>query len=485
MLNNFPIEYILTAIYILIVVGICIRIISDSRTPSKSLAYLLLIIILPVVGIIFYLSVGLNYRKRKLYNKKIEIDKTTFPELEDKLKEFKTYIDKDFPEEAVHFKSLSQFLFKHHILSGNNKTKLLINGEQKFPDLIQSLKNARDHIHIEYYIYKDDTIGNQIAEILMEKAQSGVKVRLIFDDYGSRSIRKTLIPKLRSAGVEAYPFYKVTWIRLANRMNYRNHRKIIVIDGSISYIGGINIADEYINTPQKKLYWRDTHLKISGPAALNLQYTFLTDWNFCSGQNLAFSLELFPLQNHRKFFGNQNVQILSSGPDSDYPNILFALVQMILLSKKQIAITNPYFIPDKSFLDALKIAALSGIQVRLLTPGISDSWVVNMTSQSYYQELLEAGVEIFLYNKGFVHAKTIVCDACVSMVGTANLDNRSFDLNFETNALVYSSTFANELLEEFENDLKYAQQIHLSDWENRSRFHKLTEKILYLFSSLM
>ena len=363
----------------------------------------------------------------------------------------------------------------------------MVNGENKFPDVIESLRNAKHHIHIEYYIYDNDEIGNQIAQILIDKAREGVEVRFIYDDYGSKEIRKNIVKQLRAAGVEAYPFYKISLILFANRINYRNHRKIIVIDGTIGYVGGINVSDHYINSDQnkEKLFWRDTHLKIVGTSVINLQFTFLADWNFCANQKIPFSNGYFPDENENIHFGDHLVQIIPSGPDSIYPRIKYTLIQAILSAKEEVCITTPYFIPDKSFIEAINIAALSGICVKILLPGVSDSFIVNTTTQAYFQNLLNAGVLIFIYNKGFVHAKTMVCDQKVAIVGTANLDNRSFELNFEINANIFDEGIATELRQIFEKDLSYSTQITTETWDKRPWYMKLLERVLYLFSSLM
>lgn len=477
------IQYILI-IYAIILIIVCAKIIINTTTPSKGLAYLLLVISFPVVGIIIYLSLGLNYRKRKLYQKKIDIDEKAFPEIEEKRQLYSKEILLKYKDKLNSFLPLITALKEKSIISDNNNVQLLINGEQKFPSVIDSLKKAKHHIHIQYYIYENDEIGNQIADILIAKVKEGVKVKFIYDDFGSKSIRNKFTARLKKAGVEAYPFYKINFIQFANRINYRNHRKIIVIDGIVGYVGGINVSDKYINTQQHKLFWRDTHIKIVGTSVLNLQFTFLTDWNFCSKQNIGFSNEYFPITKEKNY-GNQLVQVVASGPDSDYPSILYSLIQTILLAKKELLITTPYLIPNSSFIDALKIAALSGVNIKLLLPGVSDSFIVNTTSQSFYQELLEAGVKIFKYNKGFVHAKTLVCDEEILVVGTANLDIRSFELNFEINAITYDAKTAKQLANQFNEDLKESEQIKLSTWNKRPVYIKFTEKVLRLFSSLM
>ena len=475
----------LVVLYFIIVLVVSIRIVWSTTTPSKGLAYLLLVITFPIIGILFYLSVGLNYRKSKLYKKKIKFNINAYPRLIENVENYTDQVLKRNQEKLGNFYSLANLLCERNILSDDNKAMLITNGEEKFPHVLESLRNAKNHIHIEYYIYEDDDIGREIANILIAKVKEGVKVRFIYDDFGAKNIRKKLVKDLRQAGVEAYPFYKINFIQFANRLNYRNHRKIIVVDGVVGYLGGINVSDKYINTPQSKLFWRDTHTRIEGLAVANLQFIFLTDWNFCANQDLEFSSVFFPFVDQNLVAGNQLVQIISSGPDSDYPSIMYSYIQSILLAKECVRITTPYFIPDKSFLDAIKIAALSGLEVRLLIPGVSDSWIVNMTSQSYYEELLIAGVKIHKYQKGFVHAKTMVCDHFLSSIGTTNLDNRSFDLNFEINALVYDVEFAKMLTDKFNEDLTHAEEILLDQWKTRPVYIKIIEKTFQLFSSLM
>lgn len=475
----------LIVLYFLVLLVVGVRIIINTTTPSKGIAYILLVIIFPIVGIIIYLSVGLNYRKRKLYKKKIDIDERIFPEVEARRAAYSQRALVKHTETLGSFKSLVSFVGRKGIISDNNEVQLLTNGEEKFPQLITDLKAAKHHIHIEYYIYENDKIGKEIAEILIAKAKEGVEVRFIYDDFGSKGIRSNIAKQLRENGVKAFPFYKINFIQLANRVNYRNHRKIIVIDGKTGYIGGINVSDKYINPSPNDLFWRDTHLKITGNTVLDLQYTFLTDWNFCAQKNLGFSTEYFPIDTIDDKQGDQLVQIVSSGPDSEYPNILYSLIQTILLAKKELLITTPYFIPSSSFLNAIKIATLSGVEVKLLIPGVSDSFIVNTTSQSFYQELLEAGVRIFQYNKGFVHAKTLVCDGFISSVGTANLDNRSFDLNFEVNAVIYDKKIASQLSKQFAVDLESSEELTLEEWKKRPLYKKFIESVLHLFSAIM
>lgn len=478
---------LLEILYVLIIIAACLRIIYDTRSTSKTLAYLMLTVFLPVMGVVIYFCIGTNYRKRKLYSKKITKDERLQVSMRKQI-----YLESErtwstVPNEVLKYQKLAQLLLNDGVsyLTGNNKVEILLNGEHKFPEVLKSLRAAKHHIHIEYYIYEDDEIGNAIKQVLIEKAKEGVKVRLIYDDFGSRSIRHKVIPELQEAGVQAFPFYKVLFIALANRLNYRNHRKIIVIDGCIGFTGGINVSDRYINSPNRpeQVYWRDTHVKITGAGVHYLQYLFICDWNFCAEQELEPQTEFFCEPEDGE--GNAVVQIAASGPDSDNPTILFSLIQAIGMAEKEILITTPYFIPGESLLDAMVVAALSGIKIVLLVPGKSDSSLVAAAGRSYYAELMRAGVEIYEYQKGFIHAKTMVTDQVLSVIGTANMDNRSFELNFEVNSVIYDRETAVEMTRTFNNDLQDAVRINRSDWEKRPLYKQLPEKLSRLFSPLL
>ncbi|WP_152270397.1 cardiolipin synthase [Agriterribacter humi] len=476
-------------IYLVILLLVCLRIIYDTRSTTKTLAYLLLAIFVPFAGMLFYFSFGINYRKRKMYSKKIIADDDLSGKLrEDIFKYSKHTFDHSDPEVQSN-RELAIMLVKDSFspLTANNEVKLLVNGEYKFPEVLSAIRQAKHHIHIEYYIYEDDEIGCAIADALIQKVKEGVAVRFIYDDFGSRTIRKKLIPRLKEAGVHAFPFYRIIFIALANRLNYRNHRKIIVIDGSTAFVGGINVSDRYINNTEEpnKLFWRDTHLRIDGPGVLYLQYLFLCDWNFCANDHLHSDAMFFPRPSAFPVEGNKVVQIAASGPDSDTPTILFSLLQAINLATEEILITTPYFIPGESLIDALTVAALGGVAVKLLVPGVSDSVLVNAAARSYYGGLLKAGVEIYLYTKGFVHAKTLVTDRKIAIVGTANMDYRSFDLNFEVNAIVYDREVANELAAVFYADIAAAEKIDPIVWESRPVWKQLLEKTARLVSPLL
>lgn len=480
---------LLQILYLLIVIIVCARVIYDTQSTTKTLAYLLAIIFLPIIGIVFYFSLGINYRKREIYSKRIFNN----AELENEMrKQIFAESDTIFSSETdsiKNFRKLALLILNQTSspITSGNKVSLLLNGENKFPKVFEALQNAKNHIHIEYYIFNADSIGCKIIDLLIEKAQQGVTVRFIYDDFGSREIRKKQVPRLIAAGVEAFPFYKIKLIRLANRLNYRNHRKIIVVDATLGFVGGINVSDKYINSSEEKnqVFWRDTHLMIEGPAVKTLQYIFIGDWNYCSGNLLKPTTDFFPEVNLIESSSDKIVQIAASGPDSETPLIKQTLMQAINLAQNEILITTPYFIPGPSLLHCLTLAAFSGTKIKLLVPGESDSLLVNFAARSYYGRLLDAGAEIYYYQKGFVHAKTMVIDQQLAIVGTANMDIRSFDLNFEVNAIVYNEELAIELTKAFYDDLKLSIKIDNAEWQKRPKGTQLIEKIAGLLSPLL
>ncbi|HAO09092.1 MAG TPA: cardiolipin synthase [Chryseobacterium sp.] len=488
-MNNINIWLLVLEIcYLGLLTFTCLKIIYDTRSIPKTLAYFLFVLLVPFIGIIFYFSFGINYRKKKMYNKKLEVDESLKAEFKQQFNEINKRLsatkDASLLQNLELIKLLSNSKGGNEMILPNEEAELLINGEMFFPKLIGELKKAKKHIHIEFYIYEDDEIGNQIKEILVQKVKEGVEVRFIYDDFGSSAIRKSFARNLAEEGVQVFPFNKLKLPALANRLNYRNHRKIVVIDGETSFIGGINISDRYINTEGKDLFWRDTHLMIKGYASFSLQRIFIADWNFSSNENLIINKKYFPdieIKNPKPV----QVQIASSGPDSELPNILYSLIQAINLAQEEILLTTPYYIPEQILQESLIIAALSGIKVILLVPQKGDSKLVDIAARSYYEELLDAGVKIYLYQKGFVHSKTFVSDRKLASVGTANLDARSFDLNFEVSAFVYNKKLANQLADEFYKDLKDSVEIIYVDWLGRGKFKQFSERIIRLFSSLL
>lgn len=479
---------IIQLIYFLVLVLVIFRVLIDTRSGTKALGYILFIILLPVIGIVFYFSFGINYRKRKLYTKKLIRDEPLGKLINAEMKVYSDSI-RNSGLISENTKPVADYIFRSSgsPLTANNKVQLLFNGEEKFPELLSALQNARSHIHMEYYIYENDVTGNQIADVLIKKAQQGVEVRFMYDHFGSHRIGNNFIKKLTEAGVHTAAFYKIKWYALANRINYRNHRKIIIIDGKTSYVGGINISDKYRNDVKKKnhLFWRDTHMKIEGQASAYLQYLFICDWNFCSPNQIPYDETFFPNYTRSSEQNDEVIQIAASGPDSTQPVIFYSLLQAISAARKSIYITSPYFIPSESLMDALIVAIQRGLDVKIIIPGISDSKMVNTAANAYYTELLVYGAKIYKYNKGFVHAKTMVIDDDLSIIGSANMDYRSFDLNFEVNAMIYSKNTAEKLRSAFIDDLLVSEQINAENWLKRPRHLFLWEKVVRLLSPFL
>lgn len=473
-------------LYGLLLAFTIITIIMDTRNSAKSLGYILVVLFLPLFGIIIYFSVGINYRKRKLYRRKLIEDNGLFRIIRQQMIDSTEQQINHNPELIDGKEHIVRAILKDNIslLAPATEVKLLTNGEEKFIDLLKALEDAKDNIHIQYYIFVDDEIGNKVKDILIRKADEGVKVRFMVDDFGSHGLHKHMLKELEKSKVEVAIFYKIRLYALANRLNYRNHRKIVVIDGHIGFIGGINVEDKYINNGNFKLFWRDTHLMIKGGAAVSkLQATFISDWNFCSENKIELDLSYFSTEMGKD--QKHLVQIASSGPDSSRPSIMLSCLGIIMASKKRLYITTPYFIPNDAIVDAIVYAALSGVDVRLLVPGISDSLIVNAASCSYYTQLLKAGVKVYRYQKGFVHAKTIVSDDTLSFVGSANMDIRSFDLNFEINALVFSRIINKQLCDNFIKDIGDSKELNEKDWLKRSWLKQFGSAVARLISPLL
>jgi len=366
-------------------------------------------------------------------------------------------------------------------LTEYNKIDILIDGTNTFPAMFKAIEGAERFINMEFYRFESDILGMKFCDALIEKARQGVRVRIIFDDVGSWSLSNKLIKKMRKNGVEIYPFMPVRFPWLTSKINFRNHRKILVIDGVTGFVGGLNIADKYLHGLQDIGKWRDTHLLIKGEAVGALNSVFMVDWYFVSDILLN---DDEVIQHFEKLPDRCWVQVASSGPDSDWANIMQLYFAAIATARKSIYISTPYFSPDESVLNAIKTAALSGVDVRILLPGRSDSVVSYWNTRSYIDELIEAGIKVYLFDDGFNHSKYILVDDVFSSVGSANVDMRSFELNFEIAALIYDEEFAGRLLKVFENDLSRSSLVDPADWLNRKRSAKIRESLSRILGPL-
>ncbi|MDR1860657.1 MAG: cardiolipin synthase [Bacteroidales bacterium] len=467
--------------YWLTVLVMAFFLVLENRNPIKTISWILVLIALPGLGIVIYWFFGQIYRRKNRFSRRglnelERLRKLTRQQL-DRLPENRT-----LPAAAKSKKHLINLLLSNAdaILSDDNDVQILRNGEQAFPAMFKAIEQARRHVHIEFYIIENDTLGMQLHDVLIAKVREGVEVRLIYDDVGSWKLPGSYINSLRRAGVHIDCFIKVRFPLLSSKVNYRNHRKLVVVDGNIGFIGGLNIADRYLQGSPKIGTWRDTHLMLTGGAAVALQVIFMADWYFVSKEILAESYFRPIRHGHGK-----TVQIVGSGPDSDWGSISQAYFVAIASATEQVFISTPYLIPNAEIASAMKAAALGGIDVRILMPQKSDAGVTGWSSQSYISELLEAGVRIFFYQPGFVHSKFIVVDGVFASIGTANIDFRSLETNFEVNAMIYDEATAIELREHFLADLKCSREILLPDWEKRPRWSKVLESFARILSPLL
>lgn len=465
------------------IIVMVVMIIMENQDPIKTLSWILILFLIPIGGIVLYVYFGVNPKKRKMIIMKEMSDRMSLDRLiQDQMILLNKKIFIRNPR-LTGKRHLMKLLLNNSkaLITEHNNIRVLNNGRQTFGSIIYELENAREHIHLEFYIIDDDQIGNRIKEILMRKALAGIDVKVLYDDLGSWSLSRRYIRELTSSGVKVMNFMPVKTYAFANKVNYRLHRKIIVVDGRIGFVGGINIADRYLRGLGKNTRWRDTHLRLEGGSVISLQAIFLLDWNFAS-HTADYDLKYFPEHKVRE---QKLVQIVASGPDSDWESIMQAYFAAIATASQYVYISTPYFLPNQSILTALKTAALSGIVVKLLLPERNDSWIVWRSSRSYLKELLEAGVRVFFYLKGFTHSKLMIVDDVFSSVGTANMDIRSFNQDFEANALIYDEEIAWELRQDYEDDIENSKEIFLDSWEQRPIFDKAQESVARMFSPLL
>lgn len=474
-------EILIVVNYVLAIIAI-ILILLKNINPTKTLSYIIVLAVFPGIGLIVYYFFGQDYRKFRMFKKRALLNQVNVQNWTDKLKilEDKAYdlSSKILDGNTKIIKLIDEQRYAPVTLY--NKAEILVNGEAKFKRLFEDIQAAKSSIHMEYYIIRDDEIGSQLIEHLCKKSQQGVEVKINYDPVGS-SISNRSISLLTKAGVEVFPFMPIYFPRFASKINYRNHRKIVVIDGEIGYLGGINVGDEYVNAPGRE-YWRDTHLRIHGQATGMLQLYFLLGWNFVTEQSIEVKPRWFPKSEVKN---ELPIQIISSGPDMKWASIMEAMFTAINSAKRYVYLTTPYFIPNEEITLAMITAAKSGVDVRLLIPKNCDSRIAKYATYASLSVLLRAGVKIYFYEKGNIHAKTIVADDVFSTIGTANMDNRSFHLNFEVNAMLYHKKTAIEMRELFLNDLVHSTIIDVNRWEKRGTIQRLIESGCRLWAPLL
>ncbi|WP_428911251.1 cardiolipin synthase [Niallia sp. Krafla_26] len=457
----------------------------EKRNAGSTWAWLLVLYFAPILGFILYLVLGKKLPKGHLFEwedqKKIGIEEM----IAEQIAYFQSDRFTPHNESVQDYSGLIYMLLDNNdaILTTNNSIKIFTDGKEKFRSLFDDIQNAKDTIHLQYYIFKHDNLGSQLIELLTEKAKQGIKVRILYDDLGSRGTRKKHFKNLIAAGGEVEAFFPSSFAIINYRINYRNHRKLVIIDGRIGYVGGFNVGDEYLGLNKKFGYWRDTHLRIIGNSVHAIQTRFILDWNQASNSHdIAYSPNLFPTIQST---GQIGMQIVTSGPDSEWEHIKYGYIKMISYARESIWIQTPYFIPDASLLDSLKIACLTGKDVRIMIPNKPDHPFVYWATYFHVGEMLKAGAKVYIYDNGFIHAKTIVVDGKLSSVGTANIDVRSFKLNFEVNAFLYDQGTAAFLTESFNRDLVFSRELTLDEYKQRSLKIRFKESISRLLSPIL
>lgn len=482
-LNAVDISVILYSIYLLSMIILSISIMLENRNPSSTIAYLLTLIFLPVFGLVIYLIFGQNFRKKKIFSRKIEKDNTMLKEWEDQLnldfKEMQALGILNFHEKMKVARLMSQN--NRAVLTHNNTVEVLTNGEEAFPEIYRCIAQAKHHIHADFYIIADDEAAHTFIDALIARAVEGVEVRVSYDDVGS-DITRSMLRKMRDAGIQVHPFMPVRFPNLTSKINYRNHKKILVIDGQIGFVGGMNISNKYTNDGLSGTFWRDTHLKLTGDAVRSLQVLFVLNWNFVCAENLITQKQYFP---KIESVGETLVQIAESGPDSPWPSIMQGLFSAINSATNHVYIQTPYFIPNEEISAAIETAALSGVDVRIMIPHKGDSIVTQAASFSFLKPLVDAGVKVYLYQKGMLHAKTIMVDGNLCSVGTTNMDQRSFDLNFEVNAFVFDVVTTAKLEEDFNKDIDDCVLIDRQRWQNRTKSRKFIESLARILAPVL
>lgn len=469
---------IISFTYTVFVVLTVLAVIAERRDPVKTLAWIMVITMFPIGGMVLFLAFGRNHRKQRTFMQKELFDNEFIGKLcGDQLNQLPECDQLQRVDRSLATLMLNN---SRAALTLRNRIEILNNGEECFPALFESLKEAKRFIHIEFFGIESGPLFEQMFAILAERASQGVEVRVAYDSVGGRSLRRRDVRRMREAGVEVRCFMPVFFTRFSSLANYRNHRKIVVIDGEVGFTGGMNIADRYVEGVRGGI-WRDVHLRIEGEAVAMLQTVFVADW--------AFVTDGITLDDERYFPANTvteecPMQIATSGPDSPYASIKHSYFAAITKAHDYVYISTPYLLPDNAILTALRVAALSGVDVRVLIPVRGDNLIVSWASYSYVDALMESGVKVYLYRAGFNHSKFIVIDDELCTVGSANLDYRSFEDDFEVQAIIYDNATTHKLRDHFLRDLESAEEVTAESWPKRSRVSKIMEPIAKLLAPL-
>lgn len=461
-------------VYGVTIISVVLVVLSENRNPVKSLAWITVLLLLPAVGLILYFLFGRSIKNKRFISRRNRR----------RLKKHEQAKAFNAAASGLSVENSQQVKLGQSLMGAPyyecNKARIFDNGKEKFDILIQDLRRARRFIYLQYYIFEDDRIGNTIADILISKAKSGVKVKVIYDHLGNFKVKRKFYRRMREAGVEVYPFFKISFLHLGARINWRNHRKLCLIDGRVGYIGGMNVADRYIDGGKFGV-WRDIHLRVTGPILRSFNHSFCYDWNFM-GRPIP---DDFTPVDAKASDGEIGMQLITSGPTGQWGNISLMFLKAIGNAKKSIYLQTPYFLPTEGLLRALQAAALSKIDVRVMIPRKSDSAMLRHASFSYIKDCLRAGIKVYLYEPGMLHGKVIIVDDDFVTVGSTNFDFRSFEHNFEANLFVYSKDFNARMTDIFMRDLEESTRVLPYDWEHRPRIDKMKQSVMRLFSPIL
>lgn len=466
---------LLTALYASMVIAAVIVVLRENRNPIRALSWVIALVFLPGVGLIFYLFFGRSLRglhmisrhnKRKIMHQHSP-KKVNLNELQ-------------LPSEQRNIIKLAHNLC-HSPFTLNNEIKIFTDGISKFESLKMDLMMAEKSILFQYYIFLDDKIGNEIADILIEKASQGVNVKVIYDHIGSFSSKSKFFKRMEIAGVETHPFFRVNFPHFANRLNWRNHRKIVVIDGKTGYIGGMNIADRYIYGLPNGEVWRDTHFRVEGSIVESLIYSFVMDWNFLKKDPYVPDVR----HEETRISNLTGMQLVTGGPTERWNNLSMCFIRAISSARKTILIQTPYFLPTDALLNALQAASLAKVDVRIMMPENTDSRLLHYASFSYVTQCLKAGIKVYLYEPGMLHAKAMIIDDSFVTTGSTNFDFRSFENNFESNLLIYDEKINRVMRDIFFEDVKKCKKLNLESWRKRPVSQRFLESLLRLVSPIL
>lgn len=480
---------IIGVFYLLLILSLVLIVVLENRQPVKTIAWILVLLFLPIAGLVAYLFFGRNRKREHFVSRACATQLARRSALR--------FYQGGFPEIPEAHQSLIK-LFRRQSAAfpyADNKLNFFTEGLDMLEMLLKDIVSACRHIHIEFYIIEDDRIGRMIKEALVAKVKEGVSVRLVYDDVGCWNVKNRFFKEMQKAGIEVAGFLPVRFPKLTSKVNYRNHRKIVVIDGIIGYVGGMNLAERYFYpTGSYRRAWRDTHARVLGNAVAGLQRAFLSDWYVASGQMVSEKL-YYPREEEvrRMVEADQGgfvskkalVQIVTSIPTAPWPDIMQGMILALLRAKKYCYLQSPYFMPTERMLFAMQTAALSGVDIRLMIPESTDKPLLTWASRSYLSDAMKAGVRVYLYQNGFLHSKTMVCDDSLTSCGSTNIDFRSFEQNFEVNAFVYDDKAALAMKKIFQKDMKECRLLNLEVWEKRSLWRRLGESFIRLLTPLL